>query len=89
MSSGVTHLRWSPGLLFLAPLLAAGSLVRADEFDDLRIKWRDILTGGTNLDLGDPVVQSRIASIAGRTNLWADAAGPTQSGFVVARALRA
>jgi len=70
----------------------AGTL-RADEFDDLRLRWRDMLTGGTNLDLGDAVVQSRLNSIANtanynwstldtspsRTYLWADAARTNQS----------
>ena len=67
--------------------------VRADEFDDLRLRWRDMLTGGTNLDLGDTLVKSRLSSIAGaansswatlntnagRTNLWSDAARLDQS----------
>jgi hyaluronate lyase len=74
-------------------LLFGCSRLPADEFDDLRLKWRDILTGGTNLNLADPVVQSRLAGVAstansywstlntapGRTNLWADAARPDQS----------
>lgn len=67
--------------------------VHADEYDDLRLKWRDALTGGTNLPLADSIVQSRLASIAStaqgfwstlntsptRTNLWADAARPNES----------
>jgi len=78
-----------PFLLLCLPVASA----RADEFDDLRLKWRDLLTGGTNLNLADALVQSRLASIAsaangfwstlntspGRTNLWADAARPNES----------
>jgi hyaluronate lyase len=69
------------------------AVVRADEYDDLRLKWRNELTGGTNLPLADPIVQSRLASIAGaplgfwptlntsstRTSLWADAARSNES----------
>lgn len=80
---------WLVVLLCLAGMWAAS----ADEFDDLRVKWCDLLTGGTNLDLGDAVVQSRLAGIAStanaywsslntspsRTYLWSDAARTNQS----------
>lgn len=77
--------------LFLLPLLLLS--VRADEYDDLRNRWLDMLTGGSSLDLDDSSVASRITSITnaaiaqrdsinrstGRTNLWSDAASTTVS----------
>lgn len=70
-------------LLFLFPLL-----VSANEMDDLRLRWRQMLIGGANLDAGLPQVAARLASIestarrnwlsmdksAGRQSLWPEVA---------------
>ncbi len=72
-------------------LMVAGG-VRADEFDVLRLKWKD-LTTGAGYDTADSDVKSRLSSIANaatnawssmdkspaRTNLWSDAASTTVS----------
>lgn len=69
------------------------SLVRADEFDTLRLKWADMLTGGNALNLSDTRTASAVASVtsnansywnsldksATRTFLWSDAASTTDS----------
>jgi len=63
------------------------------DFDALRAKWRDSLTGGTSLDPDDPVVASKLATVnntaanwsaslnrdPNRTHLWADLASTTIS----------
>jgi hyaluronate lyase len=78
-------------LLVLVTLLFA-ALARADEFDDLRLKWRNILVG-TGYDTADTTVISRLNSIANsansnwssmdksptRTFLWSDLASTTIS----------
>ena len=80
-----------PPLLFLLVLTAA--LARADEFDTLREKWADMLTGGRSLNLADPRITSGVTSItnaantqwnslnksATRTYLWSDAASTNDS----------
>ena len=67
----------------------------ADEFDDLRLRWRGTLTG-SDVDLGMPQVRTRLASIestargywdrmdksAGRRVLWSDLASATDSGQI-------
>ncbi|MGN6556234.1 MAG: hyaluronate lyase, partial [Verrucomicrobiota bacterium] len=72
-------------------LPAAG--LRADDYDVLRQKWVDALTGGTNYDLGDSLIANEVSLIArsgsnywasmnkaaGRTYLWSDAARTTDS----------
>jgi len=69
---------------------------RADEFDVLRQKWAEMLTGGSHLDLADPAVGSsvrRLSSLANsywstmdksptRAFLWADLASPTDTGHI-------
>lgn len=74
-------------------LLSLVAAAQADEFDTLRLKWRDLLTGGTNLNLADPAVKSRLGNIAdaatsywnsmdkspSRTHLWSDAARTNKS----------
>jgi hyaluronate lyase len=82
--------------LLIILLLAAGVFAtRADEYDDLRLKWRDIIVG-TGYDAADPQVASRLASIAGTANthwtsmdpsptrsfLWSDLASTTISAHV-------
>src|ERR1035438_2034266 len=71
-------------LLWLGFLVTA----RADDFDLLRVKWRDALTGGTNYSLTDGLVKTRLSSITNtawsywnsmdksptRTYVWSDTA---------------
>jgi hyaluronate lyase len=73
--------------------LMLGGPARADEFDVLRLKWVDMITGGTRYDPADPVFAASITSVtstantywsslnkaAGRTFLWSDAARTTVS----------
>ncbi len=61
----------------------------ADAYDLLRLRWRDVLTGGTNLDLADPDIIRGINSVTAagqsvwnsmdkspaRAALWSDLAG--------------
>ncbi len=79
---------------FLA-ILTARVEIHADEFDDLRLKWRDIIVGA-GYDLADPQVGSLLNSVANsansywnsmdkspdRTFLWSDAASATISSHV-------
>src|SRR5438552_1387404 len=72
-----------PLLLLLLALPASSS---ADEFDTLRLRWRDMLTFGTNSNPADTNYSAWISSvgtaganwwglmktIAGRTYLWTD-----------------
>ena len=78
-------------LVVLATLLLA-AFARADEYDDLRLKWRDTIVG-TGYDTADTTVISRLNSIANaansswssmdksptRTFLWSDLASTTVS----------
>ena len=78
-------------LIILITLLLANS-VRADEFDVLRLKWRDTIVG-TGYDTQDTNVAARLNSIANsansnwssmdkspaRTFLWSDLASTTIS----------
>jgi hyaluronate lyase len=76
------------GLLGLLPMLAS-----ADSFDDLRIRWRQMLIGGTSPDATIPQVRSALASVnstgkrywsslqtaTSRQSLWTDIASTTVS----------
>jgi hyaluronate lyase len=78
-------------VLFLIPF--AAGLLRADEFDTLRQKWSDMLTGGNALAASDARIASGITSVTStantqwaslnksptRTSLWSDAASTTDS----------
>ena len=69
---------------------------RADEFDVLREKWVEMLTGGSHLDLADPAVASSLSSLSSLANsywstmdrspnhdfLWADLADPIDTGDI-------
>lgn len=82
-------------LVCLALALFSFSFVHADEYDDLRLKWRDIIIG-SGYDTGDTNVASRLTSIANaantnwssmdksptRTFLWSDQASTTISSHV-------
>ena len=75
-------------LMLVVALGGAAPAARADEFDTLRLKWRDMLTQGTNANPADPLYSgwigrvgyeaqrywSQMATNAGRTFLWSDLA---------------
>ncbi len=75
-----------PVLCFMAAMLFSPPALSADEFDTLRLKWREMLTLGTNANPADPNYAGWISSIgreaqndwasmntnAGRTFLWSD-----------------
>ncbi len=77
----------------LLSLLCVGFTLSAaaDDFDALRIKWRDGLTGGTGYDLNNSLVKSRLTSITNtawsywnsmdkspsRTYVWSDTTSTT------------
>ena len=72
--------------LLIAALWGGACSAVADEFDALRLKWRDLITMGTNANPADPLYAGWISSVgssaqsrwnslntnAGRTNLWSD-----------------
>jgi hyaluronate lyase len=68
-----------------------------DDYDVLRCKWKEMLTGGTTYDPGDPAIANQIAVITNtaesnrasldkeagrRTCLWSDPASTTNSSHV-------
>ena len=69
---------------------------RADEFDVLRGKWVEMLTGGSHPDLTDPAVASSLKKLGSSANsywatmdksparafLWADLASTTDTGHI-------
>ncbi len=57
----MTRLR--PPTLMLVVLLAAAGIARADEYDTLRLRWRDLLTQGTNASFSDPLYSAWIDSV--------------------------
>ena len=75
-------LRW----MWLVACLGCAVAARADEFDLLRLKWRDMLTQGTNASVADPLYAGWISSVGsdaqrywnsmatnpGRAFLWSD-----------------
>jgi hyaluronate lyase len=81
-------------LVVLATLLFA-AFARADEYDDLRLKWRDTIVG-TGYDTADTTVIARLGSIASsanstwsamdksptRTALWPDLTSTTVSSHI-------
>ena len=90
----LSHGSWVLSLLAILLLCASG--VRADDLDALRTEWRDFMTGGTNANLSDSFISSRVASIgstanstwtsldksATRTYLWGDAASTNISAHI-------
>jgi hyaluronate lyase len=91
----VTSVRCS--ILGFALLLVGWPLTcRADEFDVLREKWVEMLTGGSHLDLTDPAVVSSIKRLSlsassywsamekspARAFLWADLPSATDTGHI-------
>ena len=85
------------GILGLAlNLVGWAHTCRADEFDVLREKWVEMLTGGSHLDLTDPAVTSSISRLSSLANsywsamdksptgtfLWADLADPIDTGDI-------
>ena len=81
--------------LLLALALCIPSAARADEFDVLRQKWKDITTGA-GYDTSDTDVKARLSSVASsansswssmdkspsRSNLWSDAASTNVSAHI-------
>jgi hyaluronate lyase len=80
-----------------AALVAPGSAAQAaDEYDDLRLRWSDILTGGPGIDTGDPDIAAKITALTAtavdnrdtlddsptRTFLWSDLASTTVSSHI-------
>ncbi|HEY0549621.1 MAG TPA: polysaccharide lyase 8 family protein, partial [Verrucomicrobiae bacterium] len=57
----MTHVRL-PTLMLVA-LLAAAGIARADEYDTLRLRWRDLITQGTNANFSDPLYSAWIDSV--------------------------
>ena len=85
------------GSVALALILVGRPLTcRADEFDVLREKWAEMLTGGSRLDLTDPAVASSVSRLSSLANshwstmdkspirafLWADLASTTDTGHI-------
>jgi hyaluronate lyase len=83
-------------------LVGWASTCRADEFDVLQEKWAEMLTGGSHLDLTDPVVASSVSSLSSLANsfwstmdqsptrafLWADLASTTDTEHITESYLR-
>src|SRR5262249_40870598 len=85
-------------MVFLLGSLAVAvpTWAQSDEFDDLRTKWKDMLTGGASFDPADPDIANRIAAIDGeartqwsrmntapdRAYLWSDLASTTVSSHI-------
>src|SRR5690606_165796 len=63
-------------LLFSVLSLFPTNQAHADANDDLRNRWKTLLTGGNSYDLNDADIQARIANIddvvtnAGATGYW-------------------
>src|SRR5438132_3898732 len=61
----------SPRLLLLGFLLLAGIVpLPADEFDSLRLRWRDMLTFGTNSNPADTDYSAWISSVGMDASNW-------------------
>lgn len=88
-------------VLFCAQLLMGAVSAHADVYDDLRLKWRNLMIG-TGYDTNDTAVVSRLSSTANaansvwasmdksptRTFLWSDAASTTISAQITASYMR-
>lgn len=55
-------------ILMTVAIFAVAMLARADEFDTLRLRWRDMLTQGTNASSSDPLYQSWISQVGSTAN---------------------
>ncbi len=90
-----------PSLLLLAFCLACllvGNSARADEYDNLRVKYRELLNGGTNFNTADTEIAAKITSLnnsgnsfwtsmvktggVGRAYLWSDLTSTNNSSQV-------
>src|SRR5262249_5546567 len=58
-------------------------LCRADSMDDLRLRWRQMITGGDNPNVALPQIRSRISSVesAGRSNWTSLQKAPNRTGL--------
>jgi hyaluronate lyase len=82
MKINALRLKWLVSLILLGTFIVG----HADEYDDLRLRWKTMLIGGDSYDVSDPDIAERIVSIttlaktnwvamdksAGRTLLWSD-----------------
>src|ERR1039458_3332779 len=69
------------GILGLAlNLVGWAHTCRADEFDVLREKWVEMLTGGSHLDLTDPAVTSSISRLSSLAHSYLSALQQTPNG---------
>ena len=62
-------MRLPPALVCLI-LLVVVSPSLADNFDVLRLRWKETLTGGTNLDLANPDIATAISVISSSAESW-------------------
>lgn len=88
---------WIFARVFLLACLLGATSLRADDFDALRVKWWETITGGTNYSLTDSLVRTRLQSITNtalthwssmdkspaRTYLWSDLTSTTVSAQIV------
>jgi hyaluronate lyase len=79
-------------LVALLGPIQAKTAYAADEFDTLRLKWKELLAGGTSYSGTDPDIAAQVAEITAKaqanwdsmsktpgTYLWSDLASPTAS----------
>ena len=59
-------------LMMTVAIFAAVLVARADEFDTLRLKWKDMLTQGTNFSQYDPLYSAWIASVESTTRSYSN-----------------
>ncbi len=85
-------------LLLLTLFLTMAGSVRADSYDDLRLRWRGLLVGPSTFSTSDPALAAEVSSLTAtananwssmdtsptRTYLWSDLAGTTVSSQVTA-----
>lgn len=78
------------------PIIPAKEAMAADEFDQLRNKYKDMITGGDDYDLSNSYISSKITSITAtakshwdsmnksttRTKLWNDLDGKTDDNHI-------
>jgi hyaluronate lyase len=50
--------------------LASLAVAAGDDFDDLRLKWKDLITGGTNYNLSESLVKTRLQGITNNAMNW-------------------
>ena len=97
-TSGWFRRGWLLGALLGGMVPLATTTLRADQYDTLRLKYVESLTGGTNYSLADSLIAAEVVSVAksgsnywaslntapGRTYLWSDLASTTDSSQISA-----